>query len=133
MRDGLCAGLDRAPGCRAAPVAPVGGSPAPRPARDERGTYSRLIASIASRSSLDQAQLHVVVLVDRCVAEARDLVVAADHQAQRRGDVLGAHAEVGGALAVDLHAQLGLVELERGVGVDDAAELLRARRAARSA
>ena len=33
-------------------------------------------------------------------------------------------AEVGGAVAVDLHAQLGLVELERGVGVDDAAELL---------
>ena len=30
-------------------------------------------------------------------------------------------AQVGGAVAVDLDAQLGLVELERGVGVDDAA------------
>ena len=59
------------------------------------------------------------------VAEARDLVVAADHQAQRRGDVLRVDAEVGRALAVDLHAQLGLVQLERGVGIDDA-ELRRA-------
>ena len=32
----------------------------------------------------------------------------------------GVDAEVGRALAVDLDAQLGLVELERGVGVDDA-------------
>ena len=35
-----------------------------------------------------QAQLHVVVLVDRLVAEARDLLVAADHQPQRGGDVV---------------------------------------------
>ena len=33
-------------------------------------------------------------------------------------------AEVGGALAVDLDAQLRLVELERSVGVHDAADLL---------
>ena len=34
-------------------------------------------------------------------------------------------AEVRGALAIDHDAQLGLVEFQRGVGVDDAAELLR--------
>ena len=55
--------------------------------------------------------------------EARDLVVAADHQLQRRADVVRVHAQVGGAVAVDLDAQLGLVELERGVGVDDAPDL----------
>ncbi len=56
--------------------------------------------------------------------EARDLLVAADHDAQGVGDVRGVDAEVGGALAVDLDAQLRLVELERGVGVHDAADLL---------
>ena len=40
------------------------------------------------------------------------------------GDVRHVDAQVGGAVAVDLHPQLGAVELERGVGVDDAAELL---------
>ena len=56
----------------------------------------------------------------RFVAEAGDAIVAADHDAQGVGDVLGVHAEIGGALAVDLDAQLGLVELERGVGVQQA-------------
>ena len=72
---------------------------------------------------LGQAELHVVVLADERVAEAADLLVAADHQAQRRADVAGVDAEVGGALAVDVDAELGLVELERRVGVDDAADL----------
>ena len=64
-----------------------------------------------------QSHLHVVILVHGFVAEARDAIVAADHDAQRAGDVLGIHAQIGGALAVDLDAQLRLVELERGIGV----------------
>ena len=76
------------------------------------------MVSASSRSPLVEPQLHVVVLVHRSVAEARDLLVAADHEAQRLRDVLGVDAQVGGALAVDLDAQLRLVELERGVGVE---------------
>ena len=37
------------------------------------------------------------------------------------------HAEIRGPLAIDHHPQLGLVELQRRVGIHDAAELLRAR------
>ena len=70
--------------------------------------------------AIAQAQLHVVVVVDRHVAVAGDLVVAADQQAQGCGDVLGVHVEIGGSLTVDLHTQFGTIELERGVGVDDA-------------
>ena len=61
--------------------------------------------------------MHVVVVPDAGVAEARDAVVAADHDAQGDGDVLDGDAQRGGALAVDVDAILGLVELERGVGV----------------
>ena len=67
-----------------------------------------------------QAELDIVVLVDARVAVARDVLIAADHEAQCGGDVLGVHAEFGGAGAVNLDAQLGHVEAQRRVGVDDA-------------
>ena len=47
-------------------------------------------------------------------------VVTAHHQTQGGGDVFGADVQVGGALAIDNHAQLGAVEFKRRVGVDDA-------------
>ena len=49
-----------------------------------------------------------------------DLLVATDHDLERGRDVRRVHAEVGRALAVDPHAQLRLVELERRVRVDEA-------------
>ena len=51
--------------------------------------------------ALDEPQLHVVVLADLRIAEARDFLIAADHQPQRRRDVLRLDAEVGGAGAID--------------------------------
>jgi hypothetical protein len=69
---------------------------------------------------LAQAELDVVVLADQRVAEARDFLFAADHEAQGGADVLGVDAEVGRPGAVDADAELGLLELEGGVGVGDA-------------
>ncbi len=85
-------------------------------ARHQQPAQLRRVVAIG----LGQPQLDVVVVVDARVAEARDLVVAAYHDAQRRGDVLRVHAEVGRAVAVDLHLQLGLVQPQRGVRIDDA-------------
>jgi hypothetical protein len=42
--------------------------------------------------------------------EAGNLLVAADHQPEGRRDLLDVHAEVRGALPVDLDPQLGPVE-----------------------
>src|SRR6185503_10204216 len=67
-----------------------------------------------------QAQLYVVIVIHRRVTETGDAVVAAHHDAQRRGDVVGGDAERRGARAVNLHAQFRLVELEGGVGVHHA-------------
>ncbi len=64
--------------------------------------------------------MHVVVLADDGIAEAGDLLIAADHQPQGRGDVLRLDAEIGGAGAIDARAQLRLVQLQRRLGVDDA-------------
>ena len=72
---------------------------------------------------LGEAELDVVVLAGDGVAEAGDLFIAADHQAQGRADVLGVDAEVRRPGAVDADAKLRLAELEGGVGVGDA-ELL---------
>ncbi len=76
------------------------------------------VAAVALR----EPELHVVVVVHGRVPEARHLLVAAHHQAQGLRDLLGVHPQVGGARAVDLDAQLRLVELEGGVRVDDAPE-----------
>ena len=80
---------------------------------------------------LVEPQRDIVVLVRGRIEEARHSLVASDHQAHGRGDVLGIDAEIGGPRAVDHDPELRLVELERRVGVDDAelrrhvAELLR--------
>jgi hypothetical protein len=86
--------------------------------RDRRG-----IVAIA----VLEAHLDVVVLVDRRVDEPGHPVVAADHEPHRHRDVLDVDAEVGGPVAVDHDAELRLVELERRVGVGDAAHLEHAR------
>ena len=74
---------------------------------------------------VEQPHRHVVVIVDVVVVEARDLIITAHHQAQRRRDLLGVHAQVGGARAVDDDTQLRLVELQSTVDVRDAAQLTR--------
>ena len=84
------------------------------------------VAAILGR----QPQLDVVVIVHLRVAEARDPLVATDHQSQRAGDLCGVDAEVGRTRAVDARLQLGPVELQRGHRVHEtqrfgaAAELL---------
>ena len=72
-----------------------------------------------------QPQAHVVLLVEHRVTEAAHLTVAADHQPQRERHVLDVDAEFRGALAIDLHAQLGLGEAQRRVEVLHAAQLAR--------
>ena len=52
--------------------------------------------------------------------KTRNALIAADHQAHGRGDVISRDAEVGSTRPVDLDAQLRLVELQGGVGVNDA-------------
>src|SRR5256885_2131817 len=54
------------------------------------------------------------------------LVAAADAEAERRRDLLRSPAQMGGALAIDLHAPLRAVEPQRRIGVHDATELRRA-------
>src|SRR5678815_1048465 len=73
-----------------------------------------------------QTQLHVVVFVDRFIAEARDLFLTANHQSQARGDVRRVNTEIRGAIAIDHDTQLGLVEFQSRISVNDAAEVLRA-------
>ena len=67
-----------------------------------------------------QTKLHVVVVAHRFITEAGNLLIAANQQAERVGDVLGVHAELGGAFPIDLHAQLGLVEAKSRIGIDQA-------------
>src|SRR5678815_4328585 len=73
-----------------------------------------------------QTQLHVVVFVDRFIAEARDLFLTANHQSQTRGDVRRVNTEIRRAITIDHDTQLGLVEFQSRISVDDAAEVLRA-------
>ena len=69
---------------------------------------------------LGKPQLHGIVVIDGRIAEARDFIVAADHQAQSRGDVLGVDAQVRRTRAVDARLQFGAIEPQRRVGVDEA-------------
>ena len=66
---------------------------------------------------LAEPELHFVVLVVGGILEARDLLVPADQEPDRRADPLRVDAKVRGAGPVDLDPQLGLVEPERRVGV----------------
>ena len=90
--------------------------PAARRGDEEAAERARVVAV-----ALGEPEFNVVGFGDRGVVEARHLVVAADHDAKAVGDVLRVDAEGGGAVAVNLDSQLRLVELERGVRVDDAA------------
>ncbi len=58
--------------------------------------------------------------------EARDLLLA-EHELERLADILDRDAEVGGAGAVDLDAQVGLVLLVVGIEVDEEPGRLRLR------
>ena len=84
--------------------------------RHQELAQHRRVVAVAFR----KPQLHVVVVVDAGIAETRDLVVAAHHHAQRRRDVFGVDSEVGRAVAIDLHLELGLVQSQGRVGIDDA-------------
>ena len=81
----------------------------------------RRIAAIA----IAQAQLDVVVFIHRRVAEARDLVVAANHQTQGIRNVGRVDAEISGARAINVDAQLRLVQFQRRVGIDNPPEFFR--------
>ncbi len=67
-----------------------------------------------------QPQLHIVFFIDAGVMKAGHFLVAADHQAERGGDMLRIHIEIRRAFAVDDDPQLRPVEFKRRVGVDDA-------------
>ena len=56
----------------------------------------------------------------------RDLVLARDHQAHRARDVGRPHPEVAGPLAVDPHLELGAVEAQEGLDVEQALDLAQA-------
>ena len=71
----------------------------------------------------DEPQLHVVDVVERRVAVARDAIVPADGHAERLRDFLDIDPEVGRALAVDLDEQFRLVQPQRGVRIDNAGDL----------
>ncbi len=66
-----------------------------------------------------QPQLHVVVVIDGGVPEPGDLRIAANHDAQRSGNVLRLHLQVRRALAIDPYLELRLVQPQRGVGIND--------------
>ncbi len=91
------------------------GQPAVAAGHEQAGDGGGVVAPAVLDPHLD-----VVVLVHRLVPEAGDPLVAAHHDAQGVGDVGGVDAQVGGAIAVDLDPQLGLVELQGGVGVEQA-------------
>lgn len=67
-----------------------------------------------------EAELDIIGGVDAGVIEAGDLLVAADHDAEGGGDVLGIDAEVGGAGAVDFGTEFGFIEFEGDIGVEEA-------------
>ncbi len=50
--------------------------------------------------------------------ETRHLLLAANHQPQRGGDVFGLNAEFGRAVAIDVDQHLRLVEAQRDVGIE---------------
>ena len=68
-----------------------------------------------------QPHPHVVRVAGRVLDRGRD--VAGDRRAQRRRHRGHAQAEVAGAVAVELHAQLRLALLERGLHVHQAPDL----------
>src|SRR5919106_433631 len=70
-----------------------------------------------------QANVDVIVLADAGIAEARDLLLPAHADAEGGGDLRRVHAEVRRARPIDPDEQLRLLELERGIRVEDAAEL----------
>ncbi len=70
-----------------------------------------------------EAQLHVVGVVGAGVVVARNAVVAADGQAERLGDFADVDAERRGHFAIDVSQQIGLVDAQRVVDVDDARQL----------
>ncbi len=64
-------------------------------------------------------QLHDDRVLLGAFLEARDFVFAGIEEADGVADVGHAHADVGGALAVDFDLELGRVEVEAGVDVDE--------------
>ena len=65
-----------------------------------------------------QSDLHIVVLVHLLIPEARDPLVSADHQPQRRGDIGRVDPEIGRPRSIDLDTQFRLIQFERDVCVD---------------
>ena len=62
-------------------------------------------------------QLHRYGVLLGAFFEGGDLVPARIHQAHRGADIGHAHAQVGGALPVHLHLQLGAIQIEVGIDV----------------
>ena len=67
----------------------------------------------------NQPKFHVVRIVQSGVVIPRDSIVATHGDPQRFGDFAHVDSQRRGALAVDLHLQLGLVPPKRRVHVND--------------
>ncbi len=89
-------------------------------AEARRGHRQRRDRRLGRAILFTRAQVHLVLLA--AVVERRHRV-AADEQAQRFGRVADRDAEVGGLRSIDVHRQLGLAEVQRGVDVDEAGNL----------
>ena len=87
-----------------------------RPVSDD--TVSLPIVVDVAALALEHADLHRVLLAGFAVR--RDLVVAGHHQPQRVADRRHAHAEVGGARAVDRDLHFGAGIAVVGLRVDQA-------------
>src|SRR5690606_13959258 len=70
-----------------------------------------------------QAKPDIIILVGFDVPETADFLVAADHEANSRADVLAGDAQRRCTIPVDPDAQLRFIEFKCGVDVDDAADL----------
>ena len=88
------------------------------------GTVRPATACSVVRSACARAQMHLVLLAAFVV---RRHLIAADQQAQRLGRVSDLHAHVGRLRPIDLHRQLRLADVHRGIDVHDAGQLLHAR------
>ena len=76
-----------------------------------------VVALVLAHPDLDRIAL-------AALAVAGDLVLAADHQPQRAGQVGDPHAEVRGPLPIDRHPQLRVAQVDARLDVDELRQCL---------
>ena len=91
---------------------------------NERACFARNVKTrnrfVVFPIAFAQTKLHIVIVVHRFIPKARDFWIASDHEAQSDRDVRNVHAQIGRAGAIDDHADLGRIEFQRGVGIENA-------------